>query len=81
MRLTSIHPGATLDLIKSKTGFPVEASPDLQTSPLPTQEELEIIHEIDPLGVRKLELLAGAARRSLLHEIIDVEEITKTHAV
>jgi hypothetical protein len=31
--------------------------------------------EIDPLGVRRLELLGGAARKDLLREILEKEGI------
>jgi acyl CoA:acetate/3-ketoacid CoA transferase beta subunit len=74
MRLTSIHPGVTLDRIQSKTGFPLEIAPDVVETPAPAAEELELIrNQIDPLGIRKLELLSGAPRRELLERIIQIE--------
>jgi glutaconate CoA-transferase, subunit B len=74
MRLISCHPGVSVEKIQSHTGFELEISPDLQETPPPTQEELRLLREvIDPLGIRKLEALSGAARRQLLHEILEKE--------
>lgn len=74
MRLTSIHPGVTLEQIQSHTGFPLEISPDLSETPLPSEEEIRLLREeIDPLGIRKLELLSGSERRQLLHKILSQE--------
>ena len=78
MRLTSFHPGYTVERIQARTGFDLETSPDLHETPLPTQEELSLLREeIDPLGIRRLELLSGADRRRLLHKIIASESNTQ----
>jgi len=78
MRLTSYHPGVTIRRIQSRTGFEVETAPDLHETPLPTPEELHLLRdEIDPLGIRRLEALGGAARRQLLHEIVDSETVSR----
>ncbi|MEJ2597290.1 MAG: hypothetical protein P8Z00_03100 [Anaerolineales bacterium] len=74
MRLVSHHPGVAVKHIQARTGFELEIAPDLQETPIPTQEELQLLHEeIDPLGIRRLELLSGAERRQLLHKIIEHE--------
>jgi len=40
-------------------------------TPAPTAEELDLLrNQIDPVGIRKLETLGGAARRELLHSIL-----------
>jgi acyl CoA:acetate/3-ketoacid CoA transferase beta subunit len=71
MRLVSFHAGVTIDQIQSKTGFDLVISPDIRETPPPTEEELDLLrNEIDPLSIRKLELLSGSKRRSLLHEIV-----------
>lgn len=71
MRLVSYHAGVTIDQIQSKTGFELVISPDIRETPPPTEEELDLLrNEIDPLSIRKLELLSGSKRRSLLHEIV-----------
>ncbi len=74
MRLTTLHPGETLERVKAKTGFPVEVAPDCRETDPPTDEELRLLREeIDPLGVRRLELLGGSARKDVLREILEKE--------
>lgn len=74
MRLISYHPGVTINQIQSRTGFDLEISPEVHVTPIPSKEELRLLREeIDPLGIRRLESMSGAARRNLLHEILDRE--------
>lgn len=76
MRLISIHPGVTVDQIQRHTGFPLEIAPDLIETPLPTEHELSLLrYQIDPLGIRKLELLSGVERRELLLNILEQEQV------
>ena len=71
MRLLSYHPGVEIRRIQARTGFELDIAPDVHETPLPTPEELAILREqVDPLGIRQLESLGGAARRQRLHEII-----------
>lgn len=71
MRLVSFHPGMSIEKIKSHTGFELDISPEVHETPPPSADELKLLREvIDPLGIRKLESLSGAARRQLLHEIL-----------
>lgn len=75
MRLTSLHPGVSIAMLQSHTGFPVIAAPDLKETPAPDPEALRLLREeIDPLGIRRLESLSGAARRQLLRQIIALEK-------
>ncbi len=74
MRLVSYHPGVTVERIQAKTGFPLEVAPDVHETPPPSEEEIRLLREdIDPLGVRKLEILGGAARKQLLRDILAQE--------
>jgi glutaconate CoA-transferase subunit B len=74
MRLVSNHPGVEIKGIQARTGFDLDIAPNLQETPAPTTKELQLLNEeIDPLGIRRLELLSGAERRQLLHEIIEHE--------
>lgn len=74
MRLVSYHPGVSIEHIQKKTGFPLDISPDVCETPPPTPEEVRLLREqIDPLGVRKLEMLGGSARKDLLREILAKE--------
>jgi glutaconate CoA-transferase, subunit B len=71
MRLVSYHPGVSIEKIRSHTGFDLDISEDVHETPPPSEDELHLLREeIDPLGIRKLESLSGAARRQLLHEIL-----------
>lgn len=74
MRLITHHPGVSVAHIQRKTGFDLAIAPDVHETPAPTADEVRLLREeIDPLGVRKLELLAGSARRDLLREILTRE--------
>jgi acyl CoA:acetate/3-ketoacid CoA transferase beta subunit len=76
MRLFSYHAGVSTKRIQAKTGFELEIAPDLGETPPPTKEELRLLREeIDPLGIRRLELLSGANRRQLLRQIITQERV------
>ncbi len=75
MRLTTLHPGVTVEQAQAKTGFALAIAPDLRETPPPTPEDLRLLREeIDPLGVRRLETLAGAARRAHLRAILSQEQ-------
>jgi acyl CoA:acetate/3-ketoacid CoA transferase beta subunit len=74
MRLLTYHPGVSIERIQARTGFELEIDENVHATPMPSEEELRLLREqIDPLNIRRLELLSGAARRSLLHEIIHNE--------
>jgi acyl CoA:acetate/3-ketoacid CoA transferase beta subunit len=77
MRLTARHPGVTVERIRAKTGFPLEIAPDLRETQPPTAEEVQLLREvIDPLGIRRLETLSGAARKRALREILASERLS-----
>ncbi len=74
MRLTTFHPGSSIAQIQARTGFELELAPDVCATPEPTEHELRMLREeIDPLGIRRLELLSGAERRQLLAAILEQE--------
>ncbi len=76
MRLTTYHRGVTIQQIQAKTGFELAVAPDVHETPPPTAEELHLLRDvIDPLGVRRLETLGGAARRDLLRDILEKEGV------
>jgi acyl CoA:acetate/3-ketoacid CoA transferase beta subunit len=77
MRLIAHHPGVTVDRIRTKTGFPLEVAPDLRETRPPSTEEVGLLREvIDPLGIRRLETLSGAARKRALREILTSEGVS-----
>jgi len=76
MRITSYHMGSSISQIRAHTGYELEISPDVSETLPPTIEELQLLREeIDPLCIRRLETLSGAARKQLLRDIIEAESI------
>jgi acyl CoA:acetate/3-ketoacid CoA transferase beta subunit len=74
MRLTSVHAGVTVEQVEKKTGFLLDLESDIHETPQPSAEEIRLLREvIDPLGVRKLEMLGGSARKELLRQILEAE--------
>ncbi|MDX2139635.1 MAG: hypothetical protein SF123_16235 [Chloroflexota bacterium] len=75
MRLIRYFPGIMVEQIQKKTGFPLQVSPDVCETQPPSAGELRLLRDvIDPLGVRKLETLAGSTRKELLRQILSAEE-------
>ena len=75
MRLTTIHPGVTLNQIRMRTGFEFDISPDLIETQMPSEKEIKLLREeVDPFGIRRLEMLGGAARKELIRDIIKFEK-------
>jgi acyl CoA:acetate/3-ketoacid CoA transferase beta subunit len=53
MRLRSVHPGVTVDEVRTATGFELAVDGEVPITRLPTAEELELIRTvIDPKGLR-----------------------------
>jgi acyl CoA:acetate/3-ketoacid CoA transferase beta subunit len=76
MRLTHLHPGVTFNRLQARTGFELQMSDEIAETPRPTIEELQMLREIDPLGLRRLEFLSGSDRRAALREILTMETTT-----
>lgn len=52
MRLASVHPGATVDEVRGRTGFDLVIPDKVPETPPPTAEELDILRRrIDPQGL------------------------------
>jgi len=76
MLLTTFHACESVERIQVKTGFPLEIAPDVHETEPPSAEEVRLLREvIDPLGVRRLELLSGAQRKQLLRDILRKEGV------
>jgi len=56
LRVVSLHPGITLDQVLENTGFEIHAEADLPTTPAPTEEQLEILRQLDPKDWRSKQL-------------------------
>lgn len=79
MRITHLHPGVNLEQVQVKTGFDLDVSPQLSTTEPPTIKEVVLLREvIDPLRIRRLELLSGPKRRRFLRSALE-QEIAHSH--
>ena len=71
LRVTHLHPGVERAEVADATGFTLDWSPDLATTTPPTDDEIRRLdRNIDPLGLRFLEALTGAARRERLRALV-----------
>lgn len=52
LRLLSVHPGITVEQVLENTGFEVHVEGEIPTTPSPTQEQLDIIAQVDPQNWR-----------------------------
>jgi glutaconate CoA-transferase subunit B len=53
--VASIHPGVEPAQVQTNTGFTVEVDEHTPITPLPSEEELTVLGEVDPEDVRKIE--------------------------
>jgi len=51
MKLLAVHPGVTVEDIKANSSFEIIIPEKVETTEPPTEEELRILHEIDPTGM------------------------------
>ena len=56
MRLASLHPGVDVATVVDSTGFELVIPDDVPTSRLPTDDELAVMDELDPKGLRHKEV-------------------------
>lgn len=74
MKIGTIHPGITIEMIRESTGFELVVPEGIRKTIPPTEEEINILrNKVDPLGIRKLEVLTGKEREVLLNKIIEKE--------
>ncbi|HTX00988.1 MAG TPA: CoA-transferase [Acidimicrobiales bacterium] len=80
--LESIHPGVGLEELRQATGFDPVVSDDLHATALPDPEVLRVLRrEVDPLGIRRLEMAPARERGELLARCIAAEEDVAERAV
>ncbi len=72
-KVRSLHAGVSADDVVKNTGFPVEVPPDCPVTPLPTLQELELIRQIDPQGIRFLDFMSAKERAGKLPAILEAE--------
>ena len=51
MKLLAVHPGVTVEDIKANSSFEIIIPEKVETTQPPTEEELRLLHEIDPTGM------------------------------
>jgi glutaconate CoA-transferase subunit B len=51
IKLISAHPGVTLEEIEANTEFDIIMPEKIEATKTPTEEEVKILQEIDPLGI------------------------------
>jgi len=74
MKLGSMHPDVDLETLKESTGFDLIIPKDLKITEPPTVSEIKLLREkVDPLNIRKLEVLSGEEREDLLNKVIETE--------
>ena len=74
MRVGSIHPGIKIEEVKESTDFELIITKNFKETKPPTTKEIKLLREkVDPLNIRKLEVLAGKEREELLDKIIQKE--------
>jgi acyl CoA:acetate/3-ketoacid CoA transferase beta subunit len=74
MRMVTLHPGVQRNEVARRTGFRLDVAVDLETTIPPSRDELDLLRNvIDPLGIRKLEFLAGHQRNHAIKEILKLE--------
>jgi hypothetical protein len=72
--VTHLHPGVSRAEVEENTGFRVDWAPDVAVTSPPSPAERRLLDEqIDPRGLRFLEVLSGAARRTRLRALADQE--------
>lgn len=52
MKVESIHPDVTADMVRENTGFDIVIPPDVQITEMPSEEDLYIIRKLDPENIR-----------------------------
>jgi acyl CoA:acetate/3-ketoacid CoA transferase beta subunit len=72
-KVLSLHKGVTAEDVINNTGFAVEVPPDCPVTKAPTVQELELIEQIDPQGIRFLDFMSGKERAAKLPSIIEAE--------
>jgi glutaconate CoA-transferase subunit B len=55
LKVESLHPGVTPEMMRDATGFQVEVGPETPETRPPSAEELAVLREIDPGGVVRSE--------------------------
>ena len=69
----SLHKGVKPQDVVDNTGFDVEIPADCPETPAPTAQQVELISQLDPQGIRFLDFMSGKERAKKLPSIIQKE--------
>lgn len=69
----SLHAGVTAEAVAENTGFPVDVPADCPVTRPPSAQEIRLIGEIDPQGIRFLDFMSGKERAQKLPAILEAE--------
>jgi glutaconate CoA-transferase subunit B len=56
MRVATLHPGVGLDEVQDNTGFDLAVADDMGETTMPSDEQLDLLSQLDPLNVRARQL-------------------------
>ncbi len=56
LRLVSLHPGISIDQVLENTGFEIHVPENIATTPAPSEEQLQLIRQLDPENWRAKQL-------------------------
>jgi acyl CoA:acetate/3-ketoacid CoA transferase beta subunit len=51
VKLLALHPGVTVEDVKTNTSFEIIIPEKVQVTHPPTEEERRLLHEMDPIGI------------------------------
>lgn len=71
--LESVHPGVEVEEVVEQTGFELTVPARVRTTSPPTEEQLELIREIDPHRMRDLEFVSARERVERVREVYALE--------
>ncbi len=72
-KVVSLHKGVTAQDVIDNTGFEVHIAKDCPQTPAPTQQEVDLIKQIDPTGIHLLDFMSGKERAGKLPAILQAE--------
>lgn len=71
--VVSLHKGVTAQDVIDNTGFEVHIADDCPETAAPTQQEVDLIRQIDPTGIHLLDFMSGKERAGKLPAILQSE--------
>ncbi len=72
-KVVSLHQGVTAQDVIDNTGFEVQIADDCPVTRVPTQQEVDLIKQVDPTGIHLLDFMSGKERAGKLPAILQQE--------